>query len=221
MKNSRILIVEDEESIQFYLKTMLEHLGYTVVNVVSTAMDAILMADGTMPDLVLMDIMLEDKMDGIHAASHIHHNFDIPIVYLTAVSEHSVLERVKGTNPYGFIVKPVQEEVLRLTIDMAIYRHWAECQLRKNEKWILSILNNLPHAIIANDISDRIQFVNKAAEYLTGQSMKDLTGKTFRDVFTLEKMNSKNGKIFFGGSAIKITDEDNKKIGTIFINSES
>jgi CheY-like chemotaxis protein len=83
------------------------------------------------PDLILMDIMLKGNMDGVDAASMINSNLDIPIIYLTAYADTSLLDRAKMTGPYGYIVKPFKENDLRTNVKMALYRHRIDKKLRK------------------------------------------------------------------------------------------
>jgi len=84
MKKTRILITEDEQIVAEDLKMTLETMGYTVVGIASSGERAIELADGEKPDLILMDIMLAGKMDGIAAAHTIRSRHDIPVIYVTA-----------------------------------------------------------------------------------------------------------------------------------------
>ncbi len=126
MAKSKIMIVEDEWITADDIKTSLQSLGYTVTSMVSSGKEAIQKAEEDRPDLVLMDIVLKGKMDGIEAANQIRSRFNIPIVYLTAYADEKVLERAKITEPFGYIVKPFINEDLKITIEIALYKHKAE-----------------------------------------------------------------------------------------------
>ncbi len=128
MKNARIMVVEDEWVTADDLKRILEKLGYTVSSIVGYGENAIKKAESDMPDLILMDIVLKGKMDGIEAADHIHTRFNIPIIYLTAFDNRSALERAKVTEPFGYMIKPFQERELHSTIEMALYKHRVEIE---------------------------------------------------------------------------------------------
>ncbi len=121
MKKAKILIVEDEPLIALELKEKLKDLGYQVVSSVSTAEKAIIKAETSQPDIVLMDIRLKGKMNGIEAADIIRSRFKIPVVFATSHTEEKYLEKAKLTRPYGDLIKPVQERDLRITLDMALY----------------------------------------------------------------------------------------------------
>ncbi|MBU4534413.1 MAG: response regulator [Euryarchaeota archaeon] len=133
MVNEKILIVEDEELVAQDIKSILEDLGYVVPAIISSAEEALEKIEQNCPDSVLMDIMLEGEMDGIEAAHVIGDRFDIPVVYLTAYSNGDVLKRAKKTEPYGYILKPFQEQDLKVNIELALYKHEA----KKNKMYYL------------------------------------------------------------------------------------
>ncbi|AKB28748.1 response regulator receiver [Methanosarcina siciliae C2J] len=126
MAEGRILIVEDEHIVAIGIKRMLKGLGYTVTGVASSGEDAISKAESTFPDLVLMDIMLKGELDGVEAAKEIKARFDVPVVYLTAYSDSNIVERVKKTGPFGYIVKPFDEKDLHSNIEIALHRYRKE-----------------------------------------------------------------------------------------------
>ncbi|MFH1954289.1 MAG: response regulator [Pseudomonadota bacterium] len=83
------------------------------------------------PDLVLMDIRLKGEMDGIEAAEQIRARFHIPLVYLTACANGESLQRVKVSEPFGYILKPFEERELHGSIEIALYRHKMERRLKE------------------------------------------------------------------------------------------
>jgi DNA-binding response OmpR family regulator len=118
----RALIVEDETLIAEELKERLSRLGFSVIAAVDTADEGIAVATREHPDLVLMDIRLKGKKDGVQAAKEIRAQVDVPIVYLTAHSDRLTVERVKVTEYDGFILKPFQRRELQKTIEVAMQR---------------------------------------------------------------------------------------------------
>ena len=122
-EKSKILVVEDNKIISMELKQRLKSMGYEVSSVVNSGEDAVERATEEFPDLVLMDIQLKGKMDGIEAADRIHYLLNIPVVYLTAYSDDVTFERAQATGPYGFIVKPFEEHNLHATIEQSLYKH--------------------------------------------------------------------------------------------------
>jgi len=126
MSPTQILIVEDEKLVADDLRETLELLGYTVPYSTTTAEDAIAKLDTLPIDLVLMDIRLAGSMDGIEASGIIQSQYRTPVIYLTANADQATLERVKASQPFGYILKPFREKTLATTIEIAIARHQAE-----------------------------------------------------------------------------------------------
>ncbi len=127
----KIVVVEDEQLVADDLRETLEMIGYSVPALAATGEDAIRIAASLHPDLVLMDIRLAGAIDGIEASNHIQSQFQIPVVYLTANADRVTLDRVKSSNPFGYIMKPFNEAILATTIEIAISRHRAETQIHK------------------------------------------------------------------------------------------
>ncbi len=131
MTKAKIMIVEDEWIAAEDTQYKLQELGYIVTALASTGNEAIQKAEEDKPDLVLTDIVLEGEMDGIEVAKQIYSSFDIPFIYLTAYADDEILERIKITEPFGYIVKPFTNEDLKITIELALYKHKAEGKRRK------------------------------------------------------------------------------------------
>lgn len=143
IENIKVLIVEDEVIVAKDIKESLTSLGYSVVGIASTASDAISLIERTLPDIVLMDIMLDGDLDGTEAAEIIRSRFNVPIIYLTAYSDENTLQKAKSTNPYGYILKPFQESDLYTTIEITVHKH-------KTQKKLLDETENALAAIIGS-----------------------------------------------------------------------
>lgn len=115
---ARILIVEDEEEIAQLIKIILVNHGLVVSDMVATGEEAVATALGTHPDLVLMDIKLRGKMDGIAAAEEIRKSADIPILFVSAYSH--TISRAITTKPSGYLKKPFTREGLIRKVEMAL-----------------------------------------------------------------------------------------------------
>lgn len=127
----QILIVEDEQLVADDLRETLENLGYNVPAIVSSGEEAIVLAETLHPDLVLMDIRLEGEIDGIEASFEIQSRLNLPVVYLTANADRATLERAKSSHPFGYILKPFDERILAVTIEIALARHQTEIQVKE------------------------------------------------------------------------------------------
>jgi DNA-binding response OmpR family regulator len=119
----RALIVEDEILIAEELKARLSLLGFSVIAAVDSGEEGIAIATRERPDLVLMDIRLRGKKDGVQATKEIHKLVDVPIVYLTAYSDRLTVDRARGTEYDGFVLKPFRAGELQSTIEIAMQRH--------------------------------------------------------------------------------------------------
>ena len=122
-EQKRILIVEDEVIIASDIEMSLSGLGYNVIGIEDNAIDAIETIKKTMPNLILLDINLEGDEDGVMLAEDINDKFSIPFVFLTSNADKLTINRVKRTNPAGFIVKPFSEKDLQSNIEIALFAH--------------------------------------------------------------------------------------------------
>ena len=108
---TKIYIVEDEPLIAETIKTALTHEGYDICGMSDNAKEAIFDIETLNPHLILADIMIDGDIDGIEMIKHLKKRVEIPFIFLTSLSDSETLERVKKTNPAGFIVKPFNENI--------------------------------------------------------------------------------------------------------------
>jgi len=111
-----VAIVEDEGMIAMLLRELLTREGFTVVCTVKTGRDAIECAREKGPEVMLMDINLNDDMDGIEAATDIRKFSDIPIIFLSAYTDIKTKERAKEVRPFAFLPKPINKQLLLSTL---------------------------------------------------------------------------------------------------------
>lgn len=179
-----VLVVEDEALIAGDIQRTLTRLGYAVPPPAGSGEKAIDDTIRLSPDLVLMDIKLRGKMDGIQAATTIRSRFDIPIVYLTSHSDETTLERAKATNPHGYLLKPFSDRELRTAIEVALHRHDLEVKMAGRERWFATTLRSIGDAVIATDERETITFLNGVAEKLTGWG-QEAVGRPVTEVFNV------------------------------------
>lgn len=122
-QHTKILVVEDDANVSAVLEARLETYGYTVCATADTGQKAIEASATHQPDLVLMDILLKGKMNGIEAAEKINQQQNVPIVYLTCLNSNEIMDRAIRTNPYGYIVKPYDYGELRSCIAVALAKY--------------------------------------------------------------------------------------------------
>lgn len=120
--STTILIVEDDMIVGTHISMVLVEAGYEVSGVIPSAEAALRHLEVEEADLVLMDINLKGKMDGIEAAQHIYERHGLPVIFLTANSDAGTFQRAKQALPYAFLNKPFQPEALLQAIELAAYR---------------------------------------------------------------------------------------------------
>ncbi|MBU0710600.1 response regulator [bacterium] len=166
MVKEKIMVVEDNRPVAEFIQDTLRSSGYDVSDIVSSGEEAVKKAEQLSPDLVLMDIILEGKMDGIEASKQIRDRFNIPVIYLTGHAEENLLQRAKITEPFGYILKPFEGKELHTTIKMAIYKHKKDNELKKrmlelqdSRTAMLNVLEDVTEAREALEKSDRLKNV--------------------------------------------------------------
>lgn len=208
---AKILIVEDESIEAMSFEQTLKSFGYEVVGVASTGKEAIEKVSEFIPDLILMDIVLKGELDGIETADLINEKFDVPIVYMTAHPEESVVNRAKLTLPYGYILKPVNQSELKSTIELALYKHQMKDKLSKSEEKYRNALDNMMEGCQIIGPDWRYIYLNDAAARHARTNKEDLMGHVLMDVypgvfdielfknlrFTMEKRKPKQMENFF------------------------
>jgi PAS domain S-box-containing protein len=138
MKNSEkkidILVVDDEKIITMHLEEVLTNFGYNVVGKASSGTEAVERAQKLKPDIILMDIIMPGDLSGIDAATEIKERFGIPVIYLSAFGDDSIVEKTKISEPFGYIMKPFKNQELKAAIELAIYKIEIENKLKESEE---------------------------------------------------------------------------------------
>lgn len=196
MAKTKILISEDEVIIAEDLAACLQDLGYQTC-AIDSGEDTLDKIRDTKPDLVLLDINLRGKIDGIEIGSRLREEFNIPFIYLTAYADKATIDRAKETEPDGFLVKPFDEKSLRSTIEIALYKHSHTNKLNGREKapalkaaepevaldYIFvkvkhRIIKVMYNAILWVEAYDNYSFIVTAEQkYLVSSTLKDMEQK--------------------------------------------
>jgi len=191
LKKKKILIVEDERLVAEDTKNRLQVMGYEVTGIAATSDGALKKIESNPVDLVIMDIKLKGPVNGIETARLVRTRFDIPVIYLTAYADEETLERVKKSQPFGFITKPFDDREMQAVIETAIYKHKLEKQIRKSEAWLFTTLMSIGDGVITTDISGKITFMNPIAEKMTGWTTDEAKGKYLKEVFKIINEDSR------------------------------
>lgn len=219
MAKAKIMVVEDEGIVAKDIQNTLKRLGYAVPATASSGEEAIKKAAEVQPDLILMDIVLKGKMNGIEATGQVRANLDIPVIYLTAYADDLTLERAKVTEPFGYILKPFDERELYTNIEMALYKHKMERKLRESEQWLAAererldvTLHSIGDGVIATDTEGKIVLINPVAENLTGWPREEAIGRSLAEVFhiineqTRRRCENPVGKVLETGGVVGLAN---------------
>jgi len=153
--SQKILIVEDDEVTALNLKMSLEKQGYEVVSTADTAIQARNKIKIYEPDIVLLDISLQDVDDGIELAHYIHDKHALPFIFLTSHFENEIISLAKECEPYGYIVKPFDPQSLHGTIQMALYKYEEEKKRDEDLTSLKSDKDHLEKLLFAKKVSDK------------------------------------------------------------------
>ena len=128
---AKLMLVDDEVVITTQLEETLTSMGYEVLGMAASGKEAVEMAKDLRPDLVLMDIVMPGELDGIAAAEKIKAELNIPVIFLTAHTDKSLVNKAKYLGPGGYILKPFQAGQIKVTIEIALYKSEMEKKLQK------------------------------------------------------------------------------------------
>ena len=126
----RIFIVEDEALIVMELRGRLRALGYHVCGSAASGETALLQLPVSAADIVLLDVHLAGQLNGVETASKLREQCELPVVFLTAFSDSTLIDQAKEVVPYGFLVKPFEERELHATLQMVFYKHRLDMHLK-------------------------------------------------------------------------------------------
>jgi PAS domain S-box-containing protein len=179
--DTRIFIVEDNPGVCEAIVVSLLDIGYLVAGYSSSAEEALSDIPLLSPDLIIMDINLAGEMDGVEAATRIHKELFIPVVFLTGNADEALTPRIAASGSYGYLVKPYNERELNLTIEIALYKHRMEVQIRQSIQFYHALAEAFEHGIVLIDHMREIRYINRDASrilrLIMGEGVMDLIGQ--------------------------------------------
>jgi PAS domain S-box-containing protein len=163
-----IAIVEDEYIVALDIKSFLERSGYSITGVYPSGEDLLEGFAKKRPDLILMDIKLRGKLDGVETARMIHERYRTPVVLLTAFADDETIARAKITQPFGYLIKPFEERELKISIEIALYRAVMERRLMESEERYRNLFHEGISGNFLTDREGRVMEANPAFRALVG-----------------------------------------------------
>jgi len=189
MERETILIVEDDWILSDHLRNVLTGYGYNVMEPVMSGEEAILSVAARQPDLILMDIELSGEINGITASRHIGAVSDIPVIFLSNHSEDAFVQEAKTASPYGYLVKPVFDRELAVTIEMVMYRHKLNQRLKESEERFRNLFQNVTSVAVQGYSADgSTLYWNQASENLYGYTAQEAIGRNLLDLIIPPEM---------------------------------
>jgi len=155
MPKIKVLIVEDDEVTATNLKLSLEKYNYDIVAISDNATQARSKIKIYNPDVIFIDISLQESSDGIELARYINEHHKKPFIYLTSHTDDHIIDQAKLTEPYGYIIKPFDPLNLHTTIIMALHRHKEEEKRNSSLTTLKHDKNNLEKLLYAKKVSDK------------------------------------------------------------------
>ena len=186
MPKANVLIVEDNRIVAEDTRITLKKLGFGVSGIVPSGEESLKKVEAEPPDLVLMDIKLEGRMDGIEAAEQIRSRFNIPVVYATSYADEDVLERAKTSEPFGYVIKPFEDRELNSTIEIALYKHKMERKLKESEEKYRLLVKSMKDVIVRLSPTGKLLYVSPSIKEFGGYDPESEIGNDMSKYFASE-----------------------------------
>lgn len=131
MNKIRIASVEDDPFISKLISIALQELGYSVLKPARTFSEALRLVEKEKPDLLILDINIKGKKDGIDVAEMVNRDYKIPFIFLTANKESETIQRAKRMKPAAYLLKPFTKEDLYSSIEIALHNFYSSKKIAK------------------------------------------------------------------------------------------
>ena len=181
----KLLIVEDEPIVVLDLQQEVAEFGCEVVGVAESADEALMAVEENLPDLALMDVRIVGSMDGIQTARLLREAYGVPVVFLTSYSDEITTARAAREMPYGYLTKPFQTRELRATLEIALHKAKVDEGVRRSRSKMASTVDGMHESLMTVSLDGEIQFMNAAAERLTGRTREYALGRRLEEVLDL------------------------------------
>lgn len=191
----RILIVENEGLVGCDMAASLGQFGYLVVGLCASGEEALEKFDELRPDLVLLDVHLAGQLDGIDTARELQRRRRVGIVYVTGCADLETVARARETHPHGYLLKPFNQDELRLAVEVAAQRHVEESERQRREHSYFEAFQSLADGVIASDLAGVVVFMNPAASRVTGWAAHEVVGRSLNEVFSIYQASGEPAEI--------------------------
>ncbi len=139
----KVLLVEDSLVVGKTMAAELAAYNYQILGPVATGEEALSLCRRQSPDIVLMDIELSGRMDGVEAARLLMSGQQIPVIYLTGHVDTAMLDEVINSGSSTYLLKPVRAAELHANIQMTLRLARAQASLQESEAKYRYLLDNI------------------------------------------------------------------------------
>jgi PAS domain S-box-containing protein len=187
----KVLIVEDEPIVALDLQQEIEAFGCEVVGTAESADEALMAVERNRPDLALMDVRIAGSMDGIQTARLLRSMYQVPVIFLTSYSDDSTITRAARELPYGYLTKPFQRGELKASLRVALHKAKLDARRRSAHEAMEATVGSMREGVLTISLAHEVQFMNLAAQEITGIKLADARGKKLYDVLNLSDNGQK------------------------------
>ena len=181
----KVLIVEDEPIVALDLQQEVEQFGCEVVGLAESADEALMAVEANRPDLTLMDVRIVGSMDGIQTARLLRDMYRVPAIFLTSYSDELTLSRAAREMPYGYLTKPFQHRELKAALRVALHRARMDAMQHCTREAMEATVGGMRESVLTVSLEHEVQFMNAAAEQLTGLTLATARGRKLYEVLNL------------------------------------
>jgi|GEM_PF-3351119 len=186
MKSTGIIIVEDQVTVAMDIEMRLSALGYAVLGIATNEQELEALSARQAPDLVLMDINLNAARNGIQLAGQISAQGGPPVVFLTAFSDGKTFTEALDSHPFGYVVKPFEDQALQRAIEVALHQYKKQNVLQQSDKLVRFLLDHRGQTAALLDAKKIFRNCNAAFEQLSGYLSNELAGKSLDELLERE-----------------------------------
>ena len=176
MQGAGVIIVEDEAIIATDMGAVLQRRGHRVLATVSDADEAVAKTGELWPDIVLMDIVLDGEKSGIEAAGRIAALYDVPVLFVTSHADEPTVRQARETGPYGYILKPISDPELIISVEMTLYRHALDRRLRASEEKYRRLFDNIRDVFFRTDPNGVLVLISPSVRRIAGYEPEEILG---------------------------------------------
>jgi PAS domain S-box-containing protein len=181
----KVLIVEDEPIVALDLQQEVEQFGCEVVGLAESADEALMAVEANRPDLTLMDVRIVGSMDGIQTARLLRDMYQVPAIFLTSYSDELTLSRAAREMPYGYLTKPFQHRELKAALRVGLHRARMDAIQHSTREAMEATVSGMREGVLTVSLEHEVQFMNAAAEQLTGCMLATARGRKLYEVLDL------------------------------------